>query len=250
MPVWADSGLLEEISSLEDELQRINAERDRVRTEMQRESEEFSEYSRKIAQRKESFTAAIDSLREQINSSTDQRDSVLSDITGIESTIRQHELLQNSIRRQLNEACEDLISLIDTLPPDIRDNTRNTLEHLSSELQSGRIGNIEALQRYVSITNRIEKLSFEIDVSETESPVRQIRGTVYRIRIGNFFEAIADPEQKRMALWTGYDQNGQAQWLISDDPQLVTGVIEAANMSMGQMVPSFVEIPFGLEEEQ
>ncbi len=249
-PLKADTVLLNEITSLESELQRINTERERNHLELQREQKEFGEYAKRVEQRKTSYNDAIDSLREQTHITAGKRDSLLSAVTGIETAIRQQELLQNSIRRQLIASCSGLLKIIEELPPAVRGQTNNTLQHLRSELESGRVGNAEAFQRYVSIVARAEDHSFEIDVSEADSPIQQIRGTVHRIRIGNFFEAVADPKGQRIALWTGYDNKGEVQWLISDDPDMAAGIIEAVKIRMGQAVPSFVEIPFGTEEKE
>ena len=111
---------------------------------------------------------------------------------------------------------------------------------MSGEIAAASIDNVEALNRLMQISRDMLSMSREIQSVEGISPVGELKGTVYRMRIGTALEAVVDIRGEHAYIW---DRN--SGWQATDDPSIVQSILKAVKIREGKTVPSLVRIPFG-----
>ena len=74
-------------------------------------------------------------------------------------------------------------------------------------------------------------------------PVADIRGMVYRLRIGTIFEAVVDTKGEKCAVFSGWGDDGAPHWKDLDSPVLAQAVLQAVNIREGKSLPAFVNLP-------
>ena len=94
---------------------------------------------------------------------------------------------------------------------------------------------------------RAEELTGSIQVSQESSPIAEIRGTVYRLRIGAFFEAVVNLKGTECAVWYASDSTG---WKTITDPSVAAEILKAANIREGKTMPAFVNLPLVADAEK
>ena len=87
---------------------------------------------------------------------------------------------------------------------------------------------------------RAEEATGSIQVSQESSPIAEIRGMVYRLRIGTFFEAVVNVKGDECAVWYPSDTTG---WRTIKDVSIAGEIFKAANIREGKTMPSFVNLP-------
>jgi hypothetical protein len=153
-------------------------------------------------------------------------------------------LLQDSFRQGLVQLCRLFIEEARLLPPVTADAKVNALAFLQSELTTKNIDNVEGIQRFFQIVNDLEELTGSIQIASGPSPVPELRGTVYRLRIGTLFEAAVDAQGNNYALWAGVDSTGGTVWTTGSENAVAAGILNAINIREGKSLPSLVELPF------
>ncbi len=246
--VMAQDQLDIEIRRLQRELGQIQAEREKNRKEALSEAKEFSSYRERTSAQKHQITSFTDSIRTQAGSINLKRDSLAAALNSIEVSTRQQELLRNALRDKLLTACDGLLSAVQNLPPMVSLQNSNALQYLKTELQSGNVEPVEALGRLLQIARGVQDQSSDIQVMESSSPLSEIPGTVYRLRVGTFFEAIVDSRGEKVAFWYGVDKNGKQVWHVSTNKAEAASVYKAVKVREGKAVPELVELPLGRSE--
>jgi hypothetical protein len=178
-----------------------------------------------------------------------QNDSLLALIRSESSRQRQYDLMQDSFRKKLIAACSRYLEKTESIPPLAAKNMRSMLSFLQSELTTKNIDNIEGLQRLAQVQKDFDAVTGSIQIAQGSSPVPEIRGTVYRLRIGCLSEAAVDVQATKYALWKGADSSGNALWELHSDPDGAAKIMEAVNIREGKALPAFAHIPFSMSKE-
>ena len=102
----------------------------------------------------------------------------------------------------------------------------------------------------MQVLKDFEALTGSIQIVQGASPVPEIRGTAYRLRIGCLFEAAVDAEGTKYALWDGTDSTGNQQWNVFKDPENASKVLKAVNIREGKALPAFAQVPFTMKRNE
>ncbi len=233
----------EEIKRIRKELALVSSQRQAVKQETASDSKSHASYRTKFESRLRTASAETDSIFELIQLYGHRNDSLSAVITSLKSSQKQYDLLQENFRFCLIAACEQISRLALNIPPMSLKSISNPAAFLKSELASRNIDNVDGLQRLMQIFNNHEELTGSIQIFQSTSPVPEISGTVYRLRIGSFFEAVVQPTGNRYALWNGVDSTGKEVWLTRSDPEGGSQILNAINIREAKALPSFARIP-------
>ena len=86
----------------------------------------------------------------------------------------------------------------------------------------------------------------EIQVLQGGSPIPEIPGQVYILRIGNVFEAVIHRDGVMCALW---DKSEETGWKIIDDPSTCKELLSGVRVREGKSIPKLVTIPLKIERD-
>ncbi|MFP4163703.1 MAG: DUF3450 family protein [Chitinispirillaceae bacterium] len=248
-PVSAqDFDIDREISRIRKELAEVSSQRQTIRDEKAREKREFTEYQKRTQKRFESIREEIDSLKALEERFSNKNDSLSALISSSEARMRQYDLMQDHFRRTLIKGLDRFRKTASELPPMISEDNVSSISFLKSESTSRTVDNIEAIQRLTQILKDMEEASSGIQIVQGPSPLSDMRGVTYRLRIGSFFEAVVNASGTKYALWDGYDKNGKEKWKISEDETMASNILEAVNIREGKALPDFVQIPISAEQ--
>lgn len=245
----AETPIDDDIIRLRKELSRQQTESQRIKTDIDREQKDFVAYQKNIEQRTRSLLTTMDSTRQDITRATRKNDSLAAHLASQSNTIRQIELTQETTRQEIVSACTGLETIIGRMPPLTAQSLIAALALLKSDLAGKSIDNIEGANRLYTILTRLEEAAGMIVVSQENSPVADIRGTVYRIRLGNFFEGAVDEKGAKGVIFTGYAPDGSPQWKTAD-AGLAAALYSAAVIREGKSLPAFVRLPLGITPDK
>jgi len=239
----------EEIRRIRKELASVSSLRQAVRQEIASDSKDQASYKTKFESRLKTASAETDSIFKLILQYRQINDSLSAVINSLQSSQKQYDLLQENFRLRLIAVCDEISRLASHIPPMSSKSISNPAVLLKSELASRNIDNVDGLQRLIQIFNNHEELTASIQIFQGISPVPEISGTVYRLRIGCLFEAVVQATGNKYALWNGVDSTGKEIWLTRSDPEGGSQILNAINIREGKALPSFARIPqFGFIE--
>lgn len=234
----------EEIARVKKELTKIESERSKVKKERAKDKTEFASYQSRTAQKITGLKNQIDSTGSQIKALSAIKDSLESSLLKVNTGIKQQELLQKRLRETLLSSCSALLAESQKLPPLASEQVRGSLTYLRSELSAASLDNTEALHRFAQIARDMKTISKEIQVAEGASPVSQIAGTAYRLRIGTVFEAVVDSKGEQAF----YCDKGE--WVPLEDVSLSGSLLKAVKIREGKTIPVLVNLPFASVKEK
>ncbi len=243
-----ESELDNEIARLKRELARIRTEQGRTREAIERDREEFREYEVRTEERFTQLSSETDSIRNEIGEVRSRRDSLGAVLESVRSRQKEYEYRRRRLRTSLIEHGDTILPLIDLMPPAVREKFSPSVEFLKSELTTKTIDNIEGIHRLFQVFRDLDQQLMDIQIIHGASPVPEIPGTVYRLRIGGFFEAVVDAEGERCALFTGKDAE-DSLWVSVENPELAQRVLKAVQVREGKTVPELVKLPLIREQE-
>ena len=242
--VFAENDELDrEIARLKKEITRVEAQRGEEARQVKKERAEFQAYKDRTRSRITTITNQTDSIKSAMELIVHRNDSLHAALSAVNAQIREQELLGQKIAAVIGRAVKKLQLELDRLPPLVREQYRGPLGFLLTELEAGTVENTEALHRMVRIVQDLRTVSQEIQVVEGGSPVPQIRGSVYRIRIGSVFEAIVDNRGEKAFLWTGKVVAADSMWIPVENEGMAAAILKAVNIREGKTVPELVELP-------
>jgi hypothetical protein len=236
-----------EIKRVRKELMQLQTERGKNKLDMAKDQAEFKEYTRRTAERLAAVKNETNSINAQIAASQRRNDSLAALINAANAQVKQGEMSQDAMREKLARSCDQVIASLQSAPPMVRQNLVASAALLKNELRNKTIDNVEAINRMQQIMIRAEEVTGSIQVSQESSPISEIRGTVYRLRIGAFFEAVVDLKGEACAVWTG---SGSPEWKTINDPKIAAELLKAANIREGKSLPAFVTLPLVAETEK
>jgi hypothetical protein len=136
---------------------------------------------------------------------------------------------------------------IKKLTPLIMAPTLSSLSLLINDLTSKSIDIVEGCSRLVQILAKLDEVSCGIQISQETSPAPDIRGMVYRLRIGTIFEAVVDTKGEKSALFSGWGQDGAPHWKNLESPVIAMAILQAVNIREGKSLPAFVNLPLAVD---
>jgi len=233
-----------EIAQVKKEIERVNAQRRDENTLAKKEQAEFTAYTKRTADKRAALVHQTDSVKTETVRLAAVNDSLGAALHAVEQQIREQDLQQEYVRKAIVSAVQAVASEVNGLPPLIAGQYRPPLEYLISELQSKSVENTEALFRLMRIVADVRTLSQDIQVVEGSSPVPDLRGSVYRLRIGAFFEAVVDQAGTSAFLWCRDTAQADAgQYRAVDDPAAATAILKAVLIREGKSIPELVNLP-------
>ncbi|MFP4013241.1 MAG: DUF3450 family protein [Chitinispirillaceae bacterium] len=236
-----------EISRIRKELAQVSSQRQTIRDEKARDRKDFSEYQKRTQKRFETIRTEIDSLEVSTERYSNRNDSLSALISASEARKRQYDLMQDRFRQRLIKGLDEFHTVASELPPMLSKTNLSTISFLKSELASKTVDNIEAIQRLAQIVKDMEEATSGIQIVQGPSPIPDMRGVTYRLRIGSLFEAVVDAAGTKYAIWNGYDENGKEKWKMSEDEAMASNILKAVNIREGKALPEFVQIPISAE---
>lgn len=239
-----------EITRIRKELSSLSTERQKVREKAKLDFKEHENYRQQMRKRFSILRTEIDSLKKSVVDHRLKNDSLSTFVNAEINKQRQYDLLQDSFRKQLIALCDIYLEEAADLPPMSENGITSVLSFLRSELSSKSVDNIEGIQRLVQVLKDFEALTGSIQIVQGASPVPEIRGTTYRLRLGSIFEAAVDANAVKYAVWDGVDSIGNDQWEVFNDAEGAAKILKAVNIREGKALPAFVEIPFSMTGEK
>jgi len=233
----------EEIKRLRRELMQVQEERNRTQEEIEKDKEDFQQYRKRALERMRQVRQETDSTQGVIREYTARRDSLDALVNGVRDRIRQYELLQEAFRKELIVACDTLELWAQRLPPLSSEKALSSIGLLRNELSTKSVGNVESMPRLFQIAKDMHETGSSIQISQGTSPVPEIRGTAYRLRLGSLFEGAVNLPGTHAAVWTGNDENGDPAWRPIEDIERASAILKAVNVREGKSLPALVSLP-------
>jgi hypothetical protein len=234
-----------EIARLKKEVNRVQAQRNDEAQQAKKERLEFKKYGERIAERTAAITRQTDSLSAEVRKANLHNDSIRSLLSVVASRIREQELQRQRLREVILRAAHSLESEIARCSPLVGEQYEGPINYLISEIEAGSVDHTEALYRLMRIVGDVRTAAQEVQVVETASPVPQLRGTVYRLRIGSVFEAVVDVQGAKAFIWNGKAENDDDRWIAAALQEDVASIFTAVRIREGKTVPELVRLPFG-----
>jgi len=247
IPWWISAqteDLSNDIRRIRKELISVQNERERVKEETKSDEDDFKAYRKRAHERMREIRTQTDSLNREIVRHQIVSDSLGSVIDYEKNRKKQYELRQESMRIALISAADSMITLAQNTPPSVSDKSLSSLNLLKTELETKAVDNIEGVNRLFQIIGTLHDAGSAIQIIQGSSPLPEIRGTVYHLRLGLIFEAVVNTKGTQAALWTGWDENGTAQWNSINDAAVASNILRGVNVREGKALPSLVEIPY------
>jgi hypothetical protein len=235
-----------EIKRLNKELSQLKTEREKNRLDMEKDKADFTEYGKRSAERLAAVKNETNSINQQIAVQKRRNDSLAALINYATARAKQAEMCQDAMREKLTASCDHIIASLQSVPPMVQQNLVASTALLKNELRNKTIENVEAFNRIQQVLTRAEDLTGSIQVSQESSPITEIRGTVYRLRIGAFFEAVVNVKGDECAVWHG----SGGGWKTIQDAAIAAQILKAANIREGKALPSFVKLPLVADAEK
>lgn len=232
-----------EIISLRKELSTIASQRKTLKEEVLKDEKEFSVYTERTKKRVDMLRSEIDSVKKAIEVQVVVNDSLRAAIDALKNGKRQADLQQGAFREKCVVVCDEFLKSVRMLPPMVQKPFVASLSLLRSELISNSVENSEALQRLNQILRDIDEATAAIQFVQGVSPVPEIRGTSYRIRIGMLFEAVVNMDGTSYSIWNGYDSAGKELWNGGNDRELAGQLLKCVKVREARALPDFVQLP-------
>ncbi len=244
-PAMQDVELIKkEIKRIRKELLQVQNERLRVKESVKADRADFDEYRTKALSKMRDMRSESDTLKMELDAQKLKRDSLTGAYMAIKSKEKQFDLQQDNFRSIVLENTERLLAEAEKLSPSIREKPVSALKLLKNELSTRSVDNIEAVTRLFQVARDIDNAGSNIQIVQGTSPIEEIRGTTYRLRVGTLFEAVVNTEGSMAALWKGFDDQGNDNWEMLKDPIVAGEILNAINVREGKSLPSLVKLPF------
>jgi len=234
-----------EIKRIRKELMQVQEERSRVKEDMDKDRKDFEEYRNRTLKKMRSIRHETDSVQQETYVFKQRIDSLSALVEKEAGRKRYYEILQDNFRDDIAESVDTLLMYARAFPPSVSQKSVSALSLLKNELATKTVDNIEALNRFSQITKDMHETGSGIQIIQGSSPVPEIRGTTYRIRLGTFFEAVVNSKGTQAVRWNGYDDNGNPLWKKIEDPVAAAAILKAVNVREGKSLPALVELPMG-----
>ena len=233
-----------EIMRLKKEISRVQSQRKEEKKQADRERRELEAYRKRTADKIAAVKHVTDSIKNSLEQAGSRNDSIKMEISSIQVHLREVELNRDNLKKEILNSVKEILRTAEMLPPLIQQQYAGPLSYLSGEIEAGTVESTEALFRLMRIVQDLRTVAQEIQVVEGASPVEELRGSVYRLRIGAVWEAAVDGEGKNAFIWTGYsDTSGVAVWRKPASVEYTASILDAVRMREGKTVPELITLP-------
>jgi Protein of unknown function (DUF3450) len=233
----------DEIARLRKELIHTQVDCDRTSQEIEKDKKDFEAYRVRIAERMAQAQGQLDTLKSETIVQSRENDALAAQISGVTAQRREIELSQEEFRQRLLENCSAMQPVIKNLPPLIMAPTLSGLSLLVNDLTTKSTDIVDGCARIVQILNKLDESSAGLQISQENSPAPDIRGMVYRLRIGTIFEAVVDTKGEKSAVFTGWGADNAPRWKYLESGQTAAALLESVNIREGRALPAFVNLP-------
>ncbi len=233
----------EEIAQMRKDLAQTQVESQRVIQETAKDKKDYADYRDRTTKKQAAAAAQIDGIKKEVAVQASSNNALGAQVSSVVAQRKQIELSQEEFRVQLVSICSSLNASIRKLPPFVMTPTQSALSLLINDVNTKAVDNVEGCARLIQVLSKMEDATTSIQVSEENSPVADIHGQAYRLRIGTLFEAVVDLKGEKCALFDGWDANGAAQWKSITDPTIAKAIHKAVWTREGKVIPSFVALP-------
>lgn len=229
-----------ELRRVKREIKRIKQERLKVKKEALQDKKEFASYMARTKERKQNIISETDSVRKEIVQFQKKSSTLGSRLNSLTSQQKNYDYKQKHLKEQLMKICDRAITTAKGTLPSLQKKSIDALKYLQSELAVGTVDNTEAIHRLVQILESQEQQLMDISVAQAPSPITDIHGSVFYLRLGGVFEAIVDTKGKKSAIWDG------SKWDFINDPVVSGEILRATQIRTGKTLPDFVKLPYSV----
>ena len=229
--------LAAEIRRKKSELKRVLEQQQKIRKAIKRDAAEFKAYQARTRKRRSTLRGQLKTIQASTGKWRQKYAALGAVVERHNRTGRYFAYLQKLFRKLLIRHCTRLIAAARSLPPLASGKAISALTYLRSELIGRSVDNTEGIHRLVRIARRMDAQLMDIRVVQGSSPVPQITGTCYRLRLGGVFEAVVKGDSA--AIW----DFGRRTWRIVKDPKVARLLMRAVEVRTGKKVPALVRIP-------
>jgi hypothetical protein len=233
----------DEIARLRKELVQTQVDCDRTGLEIEKDKKDFEAYRTRTAQRMAQTQRQLDTLKSEITVQSRDNDALASQIGGVIAQRREIELSQDEFRQKLMDNCSAMQPVVKKLPPLVMASTLSALSLVINDLATKSTDIVDGCSRIVQILSKLDETSAGLQISQENSPSPDIRGMVYRLRIGTVFEAVVDTKGEKSAVFAGWGADGAPRWRNLESTAVAAALLSAVNIREGRALPSFVNLP-------
>ena len=227
------------------DIEQLEKERKKINQGTQEDYKHFKEYQQRARQKFQALKQKNDSLN-QVSSELREKHSQLgSQINSLKSRQKEYDIYQQSVKNKLEQLCDTLLLVTETLSPLLSEKQSASIKFLKSEIQAATSDNIESMNRLFSILTELDNRLMSIEVDQGTSPLPNITGVVYRLRIGGIFESVVNEKGTRSALWDFQEK----KWHLIEDKDITARIRKAVSIRIGKSVPELVELPLSMNNE-
>ncbi len=239
----------DEIAQANKDLVQTQQETQRVSQEIEKDQQDYAAYRAHQAQKVAGANSDLDSAKKQMAVQAHANDSLSSLISRLQAERHQVELSEEEFRQQLVGIATKVMPTAKKQTPLVSTQIQSALSLLISDLSSKAVDNVEGCTRLITIINKLEDVTTSVQTASETSPVPDIHGQVYRLRIGAFFEAVVDEKGEKCAVFTGYGADGSPQWKVIPSAATAQDILKAVSVRDGKSLPAFVNLPLAAVAE-
>ena len=239
--------LQKEIVEWQDKIKDIKLKIKKQEDEITRAKRAFSEHQKRDLSHREKLSVQVDSLRKDASVLIAESDSISRAIESTKTSARNYDLRGDSFRRLLIGFCSKLVGLIESLPPGNLSNQISAVNFLKGELETRSVDESEALERIWQVLNTLTSASQSVDVYTATSPVPEIKGQVFFIRIGLVSTAIIKEKGEEGAIWVNSNDSKGGEWVLIDDETQRAELWNVVQVREQRAIPQLVLVPFDHE---
>ena len=239
--------LEKEVAEWQDKLEAITLKIKKQDDEIAREKSAFSEHQKRDLAHQQKLSAQVDSLRKDVAALIAESDSLSRTIESTKMSARNHDLQRDNFRKLLIGFCSELAGLIEFLPPGNLLNQSSAVSFLKGELETRSVDESEALERIWQVVTTLTSASQSVDVYSATSPVPEIKGQVFFIRIGLVSAAIIKDKGEEGALWVNSNNSTGGKWAVIEDDTQRAELWNVVQVREQRAVPQLVSVPFDHE---
>lgn len=222
------------------DLEQLEKERQKVRKATEDDYQQFKEYQERARQQFRALKQRNDSLNAVTTGLRVKNAGMGSRINAIKANQREYDIYQEKVRAKMVQLCDTLLQVSEALSPLLSEKQSSSVKFLKSEIQAATSDNLESMNRVFSILTDLENRLMDIEVTQGSSPLPNITGVVYRLRIGGVFESIVDEDGLQAAVWNFQDR----KWDMVGDKDISSKIRKAVSIRTGKSVPELVNLPF------
>jgi len=235
--------LEKEIARIRKELVQVQNERASVKSQAKSDREEFDSYRQTVLSKMRVLRAETDSIA-ALQAGFKQKNASLSGTyMNLVNGQKQYDMLHEQFRTKLLAAIGTVESRTVKLTPSAKEKPMAAVSLLRSELSTKSVDNIEAVGRLFQIVRDMDASGSSVQIVQGTSPVADVRGTTYRLRLGTLYEAVVNENGDKAAVWKGVNEKGVDQWDVQSAEQ-AKEILAAVKIREGKALPRLVKIPF------